>query len=103
MDEEQLRALGEQIFKTALAEIIQAEEEGDYDKRNTLTVSAMGAALTLGYGAGFKLDEKEPDWPVAYIDLPTGQVSWHIPAYAGTWDGHDNAEKYRRVVSYINA
>jgi hypothetical protein len=43
-----------------------------------------------------------------YIDLPTGQVSWHfhdddahlfdtLPPYAGAWDGHDTAEKYRRL------
>lgn len=50
-----------------------------------------------------------PEWfNCVYIDLPTGQVSWHyhdreaamfsdLPTYRGTWDGHDTAEKYRRV------
>ena len=53
-------------------------------------------------------DPAEPDWPVLYITLPTGQVSWHIapadmdlfrhvPVGAARWDGHDVTEKYRRL------
>jgi hypothetical protein len=50
-----------------------------------------------------------PDWRVVYVDLPTGQASWHIsPADwdlfgfvpqgdAGIWDGHTTVEKYKRV------
>ncbi len=44
------------------------------------------------------------------MDLPNGQVSWHIPdselppvvflpQYAGTWDSHTTAEKYERVLN----
>lgn len=51
------------------------------------------------------------DWHgCVYIDLPTGQTSWHfhdsqaylfdgLPAYAGKWDGHDTPEKYRRLAA----
>lgn len=53
-------------------------------------------------------DPDEPDWPVLFIDLPTGQVSWHInpadmdlfrhvPIGTAEWDGHDVIEKYRRL------
>lgn len=60
-------------------------------------------------------DPNTPDWPVLYLDTPEGQLSWHInPAdldlfdterYAAAeddgarteWDGHDNAEKSRRL------
>lgn len=53
-------------------------------------------------------DPKEPDWPVLFIDLPTGQVSWHIapadmdlfrhvPVGNAEWDGHDVVEKYNRL------
>lgn len=59
----------------------------------------------------FGADPAEPDWPVVYVYLPTGQASWHIspedvdlfdhvrrvPTNAGQWDGHDTTEKYRRV------
>lgn len=51
------------------------------------------------------------DWHnCVYIDLPTGQVSWHIhdsqlgffkylEPYTKDWDGHDMDEKYRRVAA----
>jgi|GEM_PF-2435163 len=55
----------------------------------------------------------EPDWPVIYIDTPTGQLSWHlavadldlfdhvtrVPASdpRARWDGHTTAEKYDRL------
>ena len=45
---------------------------------------------------------------VVYLDLPTGQVSWHLLSsqlpwfshlkpYEGEWDGHDKRERYRRL------
>lgn len=53
-------------------------------------------------------DPDEPDWPIIYITLPTGQVSWHIaprdmdlfrhvPIGEAVWDGSDVIEKYRRL------
>ncbi len=53
-------------------------------------------------------DPNETGWPVLYLQLPTGQVSWHIAPGDldlfshvlighATWDGHDNDEKYRRL------
>lgn len=55
-------------------------------------------------------EEWDDDWRnVVFIDLPTGQVSWHIstsdlhlfshlPRHAGrTWDGHDTPTKYARL------
>ena len=49
-----------------------------------------------------------------YIDLPTGQASWHyhdsqahlfahLPPYAGTWDGHTTEQKYERIAGYAAA
>lgn len=54
-------------------------------------------------------DPAEPDWPVLYIQLPTGQCTWHIresdiELFAHVrrdvyepWDGHTTEEKYERV------
>ncbi len=51
----------------------------------------------------------ENDWRwIVYIDLPTGQVSWHIhdseremfnhlEVRENNWDGHTTEEKYRRL------
>lgn len=37
---------------------------------------------------------------MVYLELPTGQVSWHLPAHGIGFDGHSTAEKYRRVDAY---
>ena len=51
----------------------------------------------------------ESEWHgCVYIDLPTGQVSWHyhdseaelfthLPSYKKEWDGHTTEQKYERV------
>lgn len=65
---------------------------------------------TIGYH-----DPNEPDWAVVIIDLPTGQVSWHVaPAdmdlfetvrrsEINTWDGHTTDEKYARLDAHTRA
>lgn len=62
-------------------------------------------------------DPDAPNWPVLFVKLPTGQVSWHINPEdrdlfshvrrtmanmpdAPAWDGHDTAEKYRRLAAH---
>lgn len=60
---------------------------------NLCTVlSAESEALSLRWG--WAIDEAQPmHRHVLYVDLPTGQVSFHTgergngPDYAGTWDG----------------
>ena len=68
----------------------------DYDKRYPLVFKAIQEALACGYEAGVRLDPTEPEWPVAYIELPHGQVSWHLPQHGRGWDGHDTTTKYDR-------
>lgn len=82
-------------------------KNGAYLERNRLV-----AALATCYPAGTARTAIEgwaPEWHgCVYIDLPTGQASWHyhdsqhtlfahLPPYAGTWDGHTTEEKYERV------
>jgi len=98
-----------------VAELTQRNAElekslnGAYAERNQIV-----AALSKLYPAGQKKTAIE-GWDEAwhncvYIDLPTGQVSWHIhdremeqfahlPPYEGEWDGHDTPEKYRRLAN----
>lgn len=64
-------------------------------------------------------DASEPEWPVCFVRLPTGQVSWHIapadldlfdhvPAVhasspaAPKWDGHSTDEKYQRLAKHAS-
>lgn len=73
---------------------------------------AAKLAERLGYRVGLGVDPDEPDWPVLFIDLPTGQLSWHIATgelipvwddYNGAWDGHDHEEKADRIYRYVVA
>ena len=87
-----------------------------YTERNMCVALLLRMALRLGLPAGLGQhkdvpgEEWDEEWRnVAFLDLPSGQVSWHIkvdemkffsglPCYTGAWDGHSTAEKYRRVL-----
>lgn len=85
-----------------------------YAERNKVVAALAALAVRMGWPAG-TARPPIPGWDEAwlncvYIDLPTGQVSWHyhdrdsdlfgfLPPYRGVWDGHDTAEKYRRVLA----
>lgn len=70
------------------------------------------ALLAALYPASWQPDPNEGNWPVVYIQLPTGQASWHISPkdwhlFDGTarddttiWDGHTTAEKYERIARH---
>lgn len=100
------------VSEAKLAEAVK-NKDGAYEERNKLV-----AALARLYPSGVKATDIPgwlPEWHgCVYIDLPSGQVSWHfhdsqahlfagLPPYAGEWDGHDTAEKYRRVASLRSA
>lgn len=72
----------------------------NYERRYELVLAAMHYASQAGYPVGIALDPQQPDWPVVYIELPTGQVSWHMPAHPTPYDGHTTAEKYARIHAY---
>ena len=81
-----------------------------YFDRNQAVMALGRMAQRLGYKVGLKEDPNEPDWPVLMIDLPTGQVGWHLPKddvvgdwpeYDGEWDGHTLDEKRKRLDAFI--
>lgn len=88
-----------------------------YTERNRLAVVLAQIALERGWAAGRHVDPtQDPEWRnVVIIDLPTGQISFHIgiadcstsgfkslPRYPGTWDGHTTDEKWERVSQFVN-
>ena len=75
----------------------------DYASRYGLLISAHVAALRCGIPTGFRLDLKEPEWPVIFFELPTGQVSWHIQQHAQPWDGHTTEQKHERIQACLRA
>jgi len=81
-----------------------------YFDRNQAVMALARLALMNGYDVGIQTDPDEPGWPVLLIDLPTGQVSWHLPEtelcgewpdYTKPWDGHDSELKRRRMDRFI--
>ncbi|UKD55126.1 hypothetical protein L3Q65_45990 [Amycolatopsis sp. FU40] len=88
-----------------LAESLAAliEHDTNYPTRYPLVFAAADAALQCGYAAGIRIDPAEPDWPVIYIELPTGQVSWHMPAHSVVFDGHTTPEKHDRIRAFLAA
>lgn len=99
----------------AEAERLRGEKDDAYRERDRVVALLARMAHVYGWRAGLRRHEPDPDpawdedWKnVVAIDLPTGQVTWHyhdserhlfhsLPAYLAPWDGHDTAEKYRRV------
>lgn len=89
------------VLKAVLLSI--KEHDTEYHVRYGLVLMAMGMAADLGMPVGIRFDPDEgPEWPVVYIELPTGQVSWHMPQHPVPWDGHDTEEKYRRIREYTD-
>lgn len=94
--------------QAALAEM-EARKDAAYLERNQV-VAALAKRFPSGT-AKTAIEGWSEDWHgCVYIDLPTGQVSWHfhdsqaylfdgLPQYVGKWDGHDTTEKYRRVAA----
>jgi hypothetical protein len=81
-----------------------------YIDRNLAVQLLAKLAEEKGYAVGLRKDPEEPEWPVLMIDLPTGQVSWHLPAaevvgkwseYPDGWDGHTTEEKRERIRRFV--
>lgn len=85
-----------------LLEIQAWESRGDYTARNRMVYEAIALAMQCKFPAGVRIDEKEPEWPVGFIELPeVGQLSWHLPQYETEWDGHTTEEKQVRMLKWI--
>ncbi|MGM0607181.1 MAG: hypothetical protein ACQESP_02055 [Candidatus Muiribacteriota bacterium] len=96
--------------------IIKNKEDKLYRERNRLVALCGVLAKKQNYNAGIKKhsgdDYKKDRGTVFYIDLPTGQISYHIKnceknlfrffkKYNKEFDGHDFEEKYDRIMEFI--
>ncbi len=91
---------------------LKREKNNAYSERNKLV-----AALSKLFPASLETHPEsdltwENDWRwIVFINLPTGQVSWHIhdselPQFSHlyricgrVWDGHTTEEKYARLAA----
>lgn len=76
------------------------QTDENYAKRNTAIYQAVATARAAGFIANVAPDASDPRWCIAYIELPEGQVSWHIPAHPTKWDGHTTEQKYARCATF---
>lgn len=103
-------------LRAALSDMERRKDEA-YSERNRVVSAFAFAALELKLKAGrarTAIEGWSDDWhECVYIDLPTGQVSWHfhdsqidliewLPSYDRPWDGHDTPEKYRRLERFTD-
>lgn len=88
-----------------------------YTARNGCIAAATLCAEGLGMHCWIAPDTDEPDeWIVVGIELPSGQVTWHLPAgyrrplevtcydeKPSRWDGHTTEQKYERIAAFLSA
>ena len=86
---------------------MEARKDAAYLERNRL-VSLLSKVFPSGTRTT-TIEGWSEDWHgCVYIDLPTGQASWHfhdsqawlfshLHPYAGDYDGHTTDEKYARI------
>ena len=91
-----------QLLADYLRDIEEWEKEKNYDDRNEDIYQALSVAARLRYPCGVRIDPTQPEWPVVYIELPDGQISWHLPQHTREWDKHNTEEKYRRCHDYYH-
>lgn len=89
-------------------------KDAAYEERNHVVAALATMALGAGWCAGTArtaIPGWSDDWHgCVYIDLPSGQVSWHyhdrhaamftyLPRYEGKWDGHTTEQKYSTLTA----
>ena len=100
-------------LRAASGQLMSAKDSA-YTERNRCVAAIARLALANGWRAGLGSHQGDdltwdPEWrTIVFIDLPAGQVSWHLhdsevalfeglPPYPGFWDGHTTEEKYARL------
>jgi hypothetical protein len=113
--EEEIRKAYEGVLDRSLCAILSAEAvaaqraqsddragvEAAYTARALAIYEALAACTVLGIPAGIRIDRLDPDWPVAFLEIPSGQVSWHLKAHPVPWDGHTKEEASRRLHTFL--
>jgi hypothetical protein len=109
---EDLRDAAKVRERGTMLNMLMEQRDAAYAERNQCVALIARLVMKMGGFAGVTktaIEGWEPEWHnCIYINLPTGQVSWHfhdreahfftgIPRINTIWDGHDTPEKYRRV------
>ena len=89
----------------------EKEIDAVYDDRNLLAcalVESVGEDVMGGWTPAPDTDSDE--WAIVWLELPVGQVSWHVPQALAErlvtrnddydWDGHTREEKNERLAEW---
>lgn len=93
----------------------QSKLDAVYRERNLAAAALVRLAIAQGWDAGIGHDPNaEEGWQnVLFVDLPTGQVSWHVHSseieafsslqwHKKPWDNHTTMDKNTRLLEFIN-
>lgn len=85
-----------------------------YHHRCLLFAALLGAYPSMSWKSRLHFDATEyKDWFIAGLDLPTGQITYHLPAWmwkmtrarivpkAPSWDGHTSEDVCTRLQAWI--
>ena len=103
-DEQFVRQANDGLIKDLMRALVSLDEQEpvDYEMRNKAIIQLMALCDSQGYKVGIRIDPKEPEWPVVFIELPqVGQISYHLPQHSKPWDGHTTEEKLNRIRRFI--
>ncbi|MFC6953532.1 hypothetical protein [Halorubellus litoreus] len=112
-----LKGLVESAARGAAEEVADEVNAADraYADRNRMALAWAVDRHRMGCDAGYYDDDTETEYPVVWVVLPTGQVSWHITPDlrdeleasrlheqepVGGYDGHDRDLKNQRIVRH---
>lgn len=97
----------ERAYQRAVEEVGKSKDDA-YHERDML-VCALSKLFPSYLARHDEKEEWEDDWRwIVYIEIPTGQVSWHIhdseiemfdhlEVKENNWDGHNTERKYQRL------
>lgn len=71
-----------------------------YDYREKLVLKALSLAKDLGITSGFRHDDEQVHYPVVVIQLPFGEVSFHMPPVSIPFDGSKQEDQKLRADKY---
>lgn len=88
----------------ALLRIESFEAIGKAEERKVSILTAVNIATHMGYDTGIRhADEPtEESDTVAYIQLPTGEVSYFLPKSTQSYSGYSREEKLERVRQFLD-
>lgn len=99
----------EHELKELLLKIEGHESLGQQEMRQVTILSAVNVATMMDMNAGVRLVDAtsttaKPEWAgdvVAYIELPTGEVSYFLPKDTTVYSNYTRQEKLERINKFM--